>query len=99
MNNKIFQWEKDHFISVENNDFSSISFINVQYHKGISKTPPMLYYSKKQCCGCSGCFSICPKHAITMTDDMEGFKYPVIDYGKCISCLLCQKVCPIDKSE
>lgn len=51
--------------------------------------------SKEDCCGCTSCANICPKGAITMKEDNEGFLYPVIDEKKCINCGLCQKVCPI----
>lgn len=30
-----------------------------------------------------------------MQDDHEGFRYPIIDKTSCISCGLCEKVCPI----
>lgn len=49
------------------------------------------------CCGCTACYAICPKGAITMQEDSEGFKYPTIDKSKCIDCGLCCKVCPLDK--
>lgn len=51
--------------------------------------------NKKDCCGCTACASICPKNAITMKEDFEGFLYPVIDKDKCINCGLCDKTCPI----
>ena len=35
--------------------------------------------SKLDCCGCTACASSCPKSAITMVPDEEGFLYPVID--------------------
>lgn len=50
---------------------------------------------KKECTGCGACSNICPKHAITMQADEEGFKYPKIDKEKCINCNLCEKVCPV----
>lgn len=49
---------------------------------------------KEMCCGCTACASICPKNAITMIEDEEGFKYPTIDMDTCVSCGLCEKVCP-----
>lgn len=55
---------------------------------------PILYNRKEECCGCSACYNICPKGAITMFEDEEGFEYPVIDESKCIRCLQCIKVCP-----
>lgn len=50
--------------------------------------------SKKDCCGCRNCENICPKHAIKMVEDEEGFLYPVVDKEKCVNCGLCRKVCP-----
>ena len=50
---------------------------------------------KIDCCGCTACKSICPKNAIEMHADEEGFLYPVVDREKCINCGLCEKVCPI----
>lgn len=50
---------------------------------------------KTNCCGCSACFNICPKEAIKMEYDSEGFLYPIVDDGKCIKCGICLKVCPV----
>ena len=47
------------------------------------------------CCGCTACFSVCPKSCITMESDKEGFSYPKVDKEKCISCSACEKVCPV----
>lgn len=49
---------------------------------------------KKMCFGCESCAQTCPKDAITMIEDSEGFRYPVVDEDKCIHCGLCKKVCP-----
>ena len=51
--------------------------------------------NKENCCGCTACKNICPKNAIEMKEDEEGFLYPNIDKEKCIDCGLCKKVCPI----
>ena len=57
----------------------------------------------KNCCGCSACASICPKHCIKMVEDNEGFLYPHVDNKLCVNCGLCEKVCnelqPYDKRE
>lgn len=58
------------------------------------RTVPVLYEQKKDCCGCSACFAICPGNAIVMVEDNEGFQYPKILEEKCIKCLACQSVCP-----
>lgn len=51
---------------------------------------------KKDCCGCTACVSACSRQCITMKRDEEGFLYPVIDEEQCISCGLCEKVCPMN---
>ncbi len=48
---------------------------------------------KFDCYGCGVCASICPKNAIRMVEDEEGFVYPKIDAEKCINCKLCEKKC------
>lgn len=48
---------------------------------------------KKNCCGCSACASVCPRHCITMVEDSEGFLYPQVDEESCVNCGLCEKVC------
>ena len=48
---------------------------------------------KSKCSGCYACISICPKQAMSMKVDEEGFWYPQIDTGKCVECGLCEKVC------
>lgn len=49
---------------------------------------------KTICSGCTACQSICPKEAISMVADKEGFLYPRVDESKCVQCGLCEKVCP-----
>ncbi|WP_044958442.1 4Fe-4S binding protein [Butyrivibrio sp. WCD2001] len=55
----------------------------------------VLYKRKEECCGCFACYSVCPREAIIMQDDEEGFAYPIIDNDLCVDCGLCSKVCPI----
>lgn len=62
-------------------------------------TRPVLFENKEDCCGCSACFAICPKRAITMKADEEGFLYPFIDEDKCIKCYQCEHICPLKKSK
>lgn len=50
---------------------------------------------KEKCCGCTACLNACPKNAITMTNDSEGFSYPIVNHHKCINCGICTNVCPI----
>ena len=62
------------------------------------KKTPILYERKELCCGCSACLAKCPRDAIAMIEDEEGFSYPLIDEKRCISCYLCVSVCPIKNS-
>ena len=43
-----------------------------------NKPIPVLYERKEDCCGCTACYAICPKSAIEMKEDEEGFEYPSI---------------------
>lgn len=51
------------------------------------------------CTGCSACYNVCPKNAIIMMENEEGFLYPSIDKKNCVKCGLCEKACPILKRE
>ena len=53
---------------------------------------------KDTCCGCEACADVCPKRAIKMIEDREGFLYPQIDRNKCIKCGKCNKVCIFDSN-
>lgn len=50
---------------------------------------------KDNCTGCTACYNICPKQAITMRENEEGFLYPVIEEKLCIECGKCAQVCPV----
>ena len=60
---------------------------------------PVLYKRKEECCGCTACYAICPKEAISMVEDEEGFEYPQIDESKCVRCYQCLKVCPFKEAQ
>ncbi len=54
-----------------------------------------LFENPAACCGCSACAAICPKNAISMHENAEGFLYPQIDDARCIACKRCIAVCPL----
>ena len=53
------------------------------------------------CTGCGACANRCPKTAIRIEPNEEGFYYPVVDATKCVGCKLCENTChilnPIEK--
>lgn len=58
-----------------------------------------LFRNKESCCGCAACFNICPKHAIKMKTDEEGFSYPNVDPSCCVNCKHCVLVCPLKQEK
>ena len=48
------------------------------------------------CTGCAACYNKCPKDAIKMDYDNEGFWHPVVQESLCVNCGLCKKVCPAE---
>lgn len=57
-----------------------------------------LFEQKKDCCGCLACKNVCPKQAVTVKPDENGFIYPQINEELCIECGLCDKVCDFKKA-
>jgi len=53
----------------------------------------MKVVSEHRCTGCGACANLCPKNAIKMTENREGFLVPEIDTAKCIDCGICLKKC------
>lgn len=51
---------------------------------------------KDRCTGCGACAAGCPKSAIHMLPDREGFRCPTVT-DACIQCGLCTYICPVLK--
>ncbi|WP_455581277.1 polysaccharide pyruvyl transferase family protein [Dysosmobacter sp.] len=49
---------------------------------------------RTRCTGCGACASVCPRDAITMERDKEGFAYPRIHIDACVHCGRCTAACP-----
>ncbi len=58
------------------------------------KIEEMISQNRAECFGCAACANICPKKAISMQRDAEGFEYPKIDHAVCVQCGKCDGVCP-----
>ena len=52
-----------------------------------------LIKNKIDCSGCAMCYNICPKRAIQMVEDENGYIYPKVNEEKCVNCGLCKKSC------
>ena len=53
---------------------------------------------EQQCYGCRACEQICPKSAISMSVNKDGFAYPLINIDSCVKCGACLKACPYENS-
>lgn len=47
----------------------------------------------RECTSCQLCAAACPKNAITIEMDADGFYRPSVDEERCVDCSLCTKVC------
>lgn len=47
----------------------------------------------EECYGCGLCEEMCPVHAITMQENNDGFRIPVVNHDACIKCRKCEKFC------
>lgn len=53
--------------------------------------------NKNECSGCTACMASCPRNAISMIADDNGFQYPSVNSEACIDCSICDKACPFQK--
>ena len=53
------------------------------------------FYSSNEftCYGCSLCQDVCKYKALAMSEDKEGYLYPVVDKEKCTDCKACRHKC------
>lgn len=48
------------------------------------------------CTGCGACSQVCPKGCVSLVENSEGFRQPVIQRESCAYCNLCARVCPVN---
>lgn len=46
------------------------------------------------CSACGGCCGICPVNAISLEENIAGYKVARIDFNRCINCGKCYQICP-----
>ncbi|PWJ37001.1 Coenzyme F420 hydrogenase/dehydrogenase, beta subunit C-terminal domain [Fibrobacter succinogenes] len=54
--------------------------------------------SKLNCTGCCACVNICPKNAIKIVTDDEGFYVPRVNEKLCVDCGKCYSACPSNEN-
>ena len=59
------------------------------------KIEKMIKNNRADCTGCYACWNSCPKQAITMVEDAEGFRYPQINKELCVNCGACECACSV----
>ena len=51
------------------------------------------------CTACGACVQACPKHCISLKEDLYGFLYPVVEAKQCVSCNRCSQVCHLNSDQ
>lgn len=49
--------------------------------------------AKHSCTSCQMCAAVCPKNAITISLDKDGFYRPIVDNNLCVDCSICTNIC------
>ena len=49
--------------------------------------------AKHSCTSCQMCAAVCPKNAITISLDKDGFYRPIVDSNLCVNCSICTNIC------
>lgn len=57
----------------------------------------MLFGGAADCCGCESCLAACPRGAISVREDGNGFAFPHIDEALCIGCHACVRACGLHR--
>lgn len=57
--------------------------------------PLNILHIEDTCTGCGACVSSCPKQALSLSYDKEGFYYPHLDIDKCVNCHVCENTCHV----
>ena len=68
---------------------------NTNFEPQINPEHTIRCVEQSKCTGCGACMNSCPKDAISLCLNEEGFFMPRVDDAKCVSCGLCKKVCPV----
>ncbi len=55
----------------------------------------MLSVNYESCTACGACKNVCPRGCIELSENPDGFLYPVIKQDECINCGLCERACPL----
>ncbi len=86
---------------LENFRRDSLQFINTalkieeeKENEGKSIIQDFFICKESECTGCSVCASVCPRNAIIISKNANGFYIPKINNAMCIKCNSCIKICP-----
>ena len=83
---------------LENLRKESIKYLSLALKSATNCVPKQKPYNYKitdNCCGCGACAAICPKRAITIQRNQEGFEHFKIQRELCVKCGKCKTVCPM----